>query len=317
MAYKGEVYKAICSRLRQYHINVDDHVADEAEIEAKAPLFPNTTIKLGRSVRSQIAEDTTVLGGITFRVKNFQNLWAAFRNAMRDGREAFHYHELSNRGLGEQIYKHLINFDPLHISYAATEAGMPGEKQRKAWGFREVTDLSSMLDDRKLSMSDVRPDRRFAAKFAPPVERRVDITSLHVALTPEACNIHIDNVGFVLRGPNGVAFMSPDFLQHLVNELIFQTKLRPYLGDWVTEHFSLLLPSSDNEYSRAGLGFQYKLGSLTIGASLTFGCRCFPSHKLTLEERMIPIPEGWSVGGSITGSHDILGGGPLKPPKRR
>src|SRR2546421_702228 len=114
MAHKGEVYKAICSRLRPYHIIVDEHVADESEMEAKAPLFPNTTTKLGHNIQGEIFEEPTVLGGITFRPKGFKNLLPAFRNATRNGLPPFHYHELSGRGLNKQIYKRLINFAPPH-----------------------------------------------------------------------------------------------------------------------------------------------------------------------------------------------------------
>jgi hypothetical protein len=294
--------------LQKYNICIEQHIAEESlegEIDARINV-PNPRITIGQRRPGKVVEGSTTLVGITFRPRNFQELMLAFRSARRNGSEAFHYHPLTVRSLARQIYMDLINVDPLQISYAATEAGMPGKSAQRGFGFREITDLAPMLDDRPLSMSDVRPNPRFAARFSTPAVRKIDIRSLHVALTPEACNIHIDEVGFVLRGPNNQLILSPDFLQHMVNELIFKTNLRGVLGEWVTDHFSILVPSSDNHYApTVGIGLELPKQNLSISASFSFGCRCLPAHRVTTDERIVPIPEGWSVGVGLTLKHDL------------
>jgi hypothetical protein len=48
--------------------------------------------------------------------------------------------------------------------------------------------------------------------------------SLHCAVAPDLCNVHLDNVGFRVDGYN------PDAGQHIVDELIWQDKVAPLLG---------------------------------------------------------------------------------------
>jgi len=125
-----------------------------------------------------------------------------------------------------------------------------------------------------------------------------------VALTPAACNIHIDNVGFVLRGPRSVVGLDPDFVQHLVNELLWKSLLRDWLIEkygssaaavWAVEHLSLMLPSSDTRYAPTA-GIKLDLGTAQLTAAFPMGCKCLQSERLTLEERVVPIPDGHSIG---------------------
>lgn len=312
MAARGKVFQVICSRLRELRINIESHIAEESldgTIDARLNL-PVQRIPVGMRRPGKVVEGSSTLVGITFRPKNFQQLMSAFRNASRNGTPAFHYHPLSGRSMLEQIYQNLLHADPLQISYAATQTGMPGQAEQKAWGFREIKDLVPPLDDRPLDMSSARPDRRFAARFAPPAERKIEISSLHAAITPEACNIHIDDVGFVVREPNGMVGMTPDFLQHALNELVLKTYLRGVLGEWVTDHFSFIGPSSDNGYApTVGIGLDLPKHNLQIGVTFTFGCNCLGAkQRITLDEAIVPIPGGWSVGAGITLKHDWLSG---------
>lgn len=311
MASRGRVFSEIDRRLREHSINIEGHVAEESlegTIDSRLNL-PVRHVPIGVRRPGKIVEGSSTLVGITFRPRNFRHLMTAFRSARRDGASAFHYHPLSGRTMVEQIYNHLIHADPLQISYAATKTGMPGQKELMAWGFREIKDLAPPLDDRPLSMSSVRPDRRFAARFGPPPERKIQISSLHTAITPEACNIHIDDVGFVVRDPQGTVGMSLDFLQHALNELVFKTYLRGALGEWVTDHFSVIVPSSDNAYSPAvGVALDLPRHDLQIGVTFTFGCNCLGSRqRVTLDESIVPIPGGWSLGAGLTLRHDWLG----------
>jgi hypothetical protein len=312
MPARGKVFKAIDARLQRYSIHIEAHVAEvssEGTIDARLAL-PVRSVHVGARHRGTVVEGSSTLVGITFRPKNFQQLMGLFRGARRKGLPAFHYHPLSGRSMVEQVGKALVTGDPLQISYAVTKTGMPGQKEQRAWGFREITDLVPPLDTRPLSMSSVRPDRRFAARFSPPPPaRRIEISSLHVALTPEACNIHIDEAGFVLRDPQGMVGMSPDFLQHVFNELVFKTYLRGVLGEWVTDHVSVVGPTSDNQYSPSvGVALDLPEHNLRVGVTFTFGCNCLGNkQRVTVDESIAPIPGGWSIGAGLTLRHDWLG----------
>jgi hypothetical protein len=309
---RGRVFHAIDCALRKYRIHIESHIAEdstEGTIDAGLNL-PAQHIPVGRKRPGEVVEGTTTLVGITFRPKNFQLLMAAFRDAVHDGLPVFHYHPLSGRNMGEQIYNNIIHADPLQISYAATKTGMPGHKELRAWGFREIKDLAPPLDDRPLLTPTVGADRRFGGRFAPPAERKIEIKALHAAITPEACNIHIDDAGFVVREPQGMVGMSPDFLQHVLNELVFKTYLRGALGEWVTDHFSVIVPNSDNGYMpTVGIGLDLPEHNLQIGVTFTFGCNCLGARqRITLDESIVPIPSGWSVGAGLTLRHDWLSG---------
>ena len=135
----------------------------------------------------------------------------------------------------------------LQLSYKATHG----------IGFREI--WYPHLTERPLSLADAAPNRfrskqsaRFSANFNDSVD---DHSSLHCAIAPEpdTCNIHIDEMGFVVTGPAGDIVVDPDFAQHLVNELLFKSKLDHKLPDWLIDRLSIELPNSTNDYSRVGV----------------------------------------------------------------
>lgn len=87
--------------------------------------------------------------------------------------------------------------------------------------------------------------------------RETGVPSLHVAVAPDVCSVHIDTFGFVAIGPDGKKYYNPDAIQHVFDELLLQDK---FVG-WVTRHnrtVGLLLshvhfrgPSSRNRYRLA------------------------------------------------------------------
>jgi hypothetical protein len=202
--------------------------------------------------------------------------------------------------------------DLLGLSYDQTKVGLTKATEERAWGFREIADTYNIEVGpvEAAGTMTYSGENRHIVKFgqAPAAYRRkVDITSLHVALTPAACNIHIDNVGFVLRGSRSMVGLDPDFVQHLVNELLLKTILRDWLiekyGDtstavWAVEHLSVMLPSSDMHYAPSG-GVKLDVGTTQLSVAFTMGCKCLQSEKLTLDERIVPIPEGWSIGAGL------------------
>jgi hypothetical protein len=97
--------------------------------------------------------------------------------------------------------------------------------------------------------------------------REVGVPSLHVAVSPDLCSVHIDTFGFVAIGPNGQKYYNPDAIQHILDELVLQDK---FVG-WVTKHnrslgaflgrVHFVGPSSRNRYRLAAGGrFNLKQG---------------------------------------------------------
>lgn len=238
----------------------------------------------------------STLGGISFVPKKsrIQDLWSWFRSARNEEGQPFDYHPLNPPELAHFFSAQHFSFDPLDISYAATN-GM---------GFREVRNLFR-LDDRPLIESDPdrsRFDKRFGARFGAEGtgERRMDLTSVHAALSDRRCNIHIDEDGFVLRNMSGSWGVSPDAGSHTLNELVLKSMVLPKLSPWLAAHLSLNVPSSRTGYAPAvGLSLDLPSKNLTISATFTFKCKCMSGGN-TMIEVMEQIPEGHSIGFSLT-----------------
>jgi hypothetical protein len=311
----------------RYHISIRNHLGAVEIPAATGTLDPSMggrvaglggarDFTLPGSTRSgKVIEGKTVLQGITFVPKDFQLLLDLFRSAKnKEGDAAFHYHPLKGGPGGGMAWTALkdaamlAGLDLLELSYDQTKIGMPGAVQERAWGFREIADAdNTVVGPLEQGTANYPGKDRFELKFGhrpASYARRVDITSLHVALTPSACNIHIDDVGFVLRGPRSVVGLTPDFVQHLVNELLWKSILRDALVDkygnsskavWAVDHLSLMLPSSDTRYAPT-VGAKLDLGGMQLTAAFSFDCKCLNSERLTLEERIVPISEGSSVG---------------------
>jgi hypothetical protein len=324
----GRVFTNIEDRLRErYGISIRSHIGDTVISDATGQFdpsmggaFPSLGGPRERTLpggvkRGKFLEGKTILQGITFPPSNFQLLLDLFRNASNSrGQSAFHYHPLKPAPGGGMIAnflnraEQLAYGDLLGLSYDQTTVGLTKATEQRAWGFREIADTYNVeVSPVQAAMHSYAGENRHIVKFGQTpaaYARQVDITSLHVALTPAACNIHIDNVGFVLRGPHSVVGLDPDFIQHLVNELVWKSILRDWLigkygssapSVWAVEHLSLMLPSSDNRYSPSA-GIKLDLGSAQLTAAFTMGCKCLQSEQLTLEERIVPIPDGNSIG---------------------
>ena len=323
----GPVFTEIEKRLQErYRISIREHLGEM--------LVPDVTAKFDPSMggvykglggphemtlpgkRAKFIEGKTVLIGITFPPKNFQELLEVFRSALnKRGENAFHYHPLKPSPGGGKIAtildktEQLVFLDWIGLSYDQTKVGLTKATEQRAWGFREIadsynTELGPLEHARKNTYSG---ENRHSLRFgqAPAAyARKVDITSLHVALTPAACNIHIDNVGFVLRGPRSVVGLDADFLQHIVNELVWKSILREWIvgkyGEsakalWAIDHLSLMLPSTDTRLAPMA-GVKLDLGKAQLTAAFTLDCKCLQSEQLSIDEKIVPIPDGWSLG---------------------
>jgi hypothetical protein len=82
-----------------------------------------------------------------------------------------------------------------------------------------------------------------------------DLHSLHVAVASDVVNIHVDSTGFMLRGFDGMPFMTPDFGHHTGNELVWKTYVKKalpeYLG-FITDHVSFNWANAANGYQTRG-----------------------------------------------------------------
>jgi hypothetical protein len=324
----GQVFTAIETRLMErYRIAIREHLGEVVIPEATGTIDPSMggifpslggpreKTFPGRVKPGKFLEGKTVLQGITFPPKDFQLLLDLFRGASNSqGDRAFHYHPLKPAPGGGKIAnllnkaEQLAYGDLLGLSYDQTTVGLTKATEERAWGFREIADTyNTEVGPVQAATTSYPGENRHSLKFGQrpaAYARQVDITSLHVALTPAACNIHIDDVGFVLRGPRSVVGLDPDFVQHIVNELVWKSILRDWLieryGDsssavWAVEHLSLMLPSSDTRYAPTA-GIKLDLGTAQLTAAFTMDCKCLQSERLTLEERVVPIPDGHSIG---------------------
>jgi hypothetical protein len=245
------------------------------------------------------ARDST-LKGIDFACKDLPTIKGAFDRATDYlGRTAFYYNGRYGSG---QIARELIRNAPgmLDMSFAATEG----------YGYREIRDMPLVPSLR--AFRSERPSASFNSRFGfeDEQETHFEVTSLHAALGEKKCNIHIDNVGFVLRGPKG-AFLTLDFLQHAVDELGFKEKLTPILGlaigklfrvdgeevgNWMARNVTLDLPSYRNSY-RPGIGVSVT-PTPNLKVSAKFSAKC--GYCKDAEEVPLAIPDGWSVGVGLT-----------------
>jgi hypothetical protein len=173
------------------------------------------------------------LNGIDFIVEDRDKLLCAIRNAKADNKPAF------AKGTKNDWSKHWA----LALSFLATDG----------IGFREI--YRPKIIDRPLENVNKLP---FDARLGRDIT--VDVSSLHVAvaefnsLKQTRCNIHIDNLTVTLGGLGNDVGISPTAINHIVNELLFKTKLQGKLPDWIIDAFDISLLNPDEGFLRAGIG---------------------------------------------------------------
>jgi hypothetical protein len=206
-----------------------------ARLENFRPAF-----KVERYIESGLSTGADVLHGITFvpsKSKWFDIVIALRVTKTLDGKDAF--------AEGRSPEK------PANCALDASMAHTIGK------GFREI--WWPKLSERPLSLDDL-PDRRrpkwnasSSARFGENPLNALDVSSLHFAVAPDQVNIHIDQIGFVVGGTAGEVIVDPDFAQHLVNELLWKSLATKVFPETLVDRVSIMLPSSANEYSRAGI----------------------------------------------------------------
>lgn len=84
--------------------------------------------------------------------------------------------------------------------------------------------------------------------------REAGVPSLHVAVAPHKCSVHLDTYGFVAIGPDGKAYYDPDAIQHIIDELLLHDKLFNFIAGKhprirkALGRLHLTLPRKDNAY---------------------------------------------------------------------
>lgn len=241
-------------------------------------------IKIEQFIGSDLVAGRNTLQGISFVTSNQSMLLQALRSARdNDGNKAF----VEGSKADPQHWNNQgdPNDWPLRKSFSETHG----------IGFREI--WRPHLSNRPLSLDDARPNRfrpkwdtRYSANFN---DSREDHSSLHCAVAPDICNIHIDEMGFVITGPGGDTLVDADAGQHIVNELWIKTKLEGKVPKWLVDRLSVELPNSTNNYSRIG-------GSFDIQQKRDYRIRWTMSCSV-----LAPLDCSTTV--SISGTHNIWG----------
>ncbi len=238
----------------------------------------SAALDLTKHIRDQLEVFQVTGDGVNFRAKDAKALQAAIRDAKtNDGERAF----ADPQTLEKDHW-------PLQMSMAAT----------KGAGYREIRGIA-VPPKASLSLPDLRSDfpeqqwRDFAANFGEDLT--VDLYSLHFAVSPDLCNVHLDKTGFTVRLPDGSIVLTPDMLHHIGNELLLKTNfkaLMPQRLKWVIDRISLVLPNAANGYARAG-----PRGSQIKSAMEDFG-------KMPVGRQIGAIP---GVRGVLGGAGEVVG----------
>jgi hypothetical protein len=287
LAMTSDVFRRIQTRLSAFNppILVEDHLVDDSD-ELK---------KLDAAKVKPLSIERTILGGIDFAVKDRDELIAALNVARTGDEKAF-----IKGGTSKEDWK---DHWALAISFMATDG----------IGFREP--WRQYLNDRALRISDARParlhnwqdppemDDRFSGNFGNDI--KLDFSALHAAVArfgtlknPRTmCNIHVDETGIAMAAADGDVVITLSALPHLLNELLFKTKLEGKLPDWFIDRFNLNILSPGMNYSKVGVSFDLAKGK-------NFRWTISGSWGLAGNGRF-----EWTGTTSLSGRHDIGGGG--------
>lgn len=231
-ARSSPVFKAIYKRMEGLGVDLDNHIG--AHLEA------------GRSV----------LDGINFEAVDHKRLLDALTGLKYPGGDSVFF-----RGS-----KSARGHFPGNLSFLATDG----------IGFRQI--WQTYPQERPLVAPDPRtPDPRAGPAMDPAGSGRFgdnqnlpDLTSVHCAVAKRLCNVHIDQMGFMVRDARGNVIVDPDALRHIFVELLWKTNLQGKLPFWMLDHVNFVIPSSPNEYKRLGISLDVaQFGPVTIALNGT------------------------------------------------
>jgi hypothetical protein len=135
---------------------------------------------------------------------------------------------------------------PLKVSMLATDGV----------GFREVgrAFLAEPIKvDSRQPWQTPKMDLGFGSQFG-TTTIKLDISSLHWAVSSGICNVHVDRSGFTMQIGDELA-VGPDAIQHIIDELLLKDKLLHALPkSWrpVIRRITFIYPSTANGFSKWG-----------------------------------------------------------------
>lgn len=158
-----------------------------------------------------------------------------------------------------------------HWAMSASLQATRGLGFREPWRYT-LTDHGMRLQDARPKLRDTpEMDDGFAGHFG--LGNKVDLSALHVSVAFgkwTECNIHIDETGVAMAGPNGDVSITLNAVPHLFNELIFKTFGGEKLPTWFIDRVNLRVLSPEMGYGKIGLSADILKGEsykLTISAS--------------------------------------------------
>jgi hypothetical protein len=199
--------------------------------------------KEGKTEFSSLESHESTLDGINFKAENPTLLADAFECA----RDKWGASALTS-----------MKEDPGHWALKASFGKTIGTGFRETW--REVPYDPPTTVPAESGKSDNLFKMRFGTAGNP-----IRFTALHCAVHEIGgqCNIHIDESGFVLGLPSGIA-LTPDLYDHILNELKWKTDFRDWLSGLMPNHTASLIvkeairrigfqfPNASNGYADLG-----------------------------------------------------------------
>jgi hypothetical protein len=226
-----KTYRAIAARLAALHppVFIERHIAQSEQ--------------QGKTGFSTLEAHESTLDGINFKAENPKLLAEAFNRATDQW--------------GEPALASMKE-NPDHWALKASFGKTIGTGWREVW--REALYDSPAA----VPAEPGRADNLFRMRFG-TVGTPVRFTALHCAVHEIGgqCNVHIDESGFVLELPNGIA-LTPNLYDHIMNELKWKTDFRDWLSGLmpnetaarivkeVVRRVSFNFPNASNGYADLG-----------------------------------------------------------------
>ncbi len=192
-----KTYGAIAARLAAFHppVFIDRHIAQSEQ--------------RGKTGFSTLETHESTLDGINFRADDPKLLAAAF-------------HRATDKSGAPALAS--MKENPSHWALKASFAKTIGT------GWREVWREAPYYPPAAAPATPGKPDNLFRMRFG-TAGSPIRFTALHCAVQEIGgqCNVHIDESGFVLGLPKGIA-LTPDLYDHIINELKWKTDFRDWLS---------------------------------------------------------------------------------------
>jgi hypothetical protein len=206
-------------------------------------------LDLDDHIGSNLEAGRLILDGLNFVAVNHNHLLTALTDLKYPGGDkVFFRGSKSGRG-------HFVG----NLSFLATDG----------IGFRQIwqTFAAERPTAAPSSRNDPAMDKKFSSHFGDS-PNLPDLTSVHWAVSKRMCNVHIDEMGFVVSDAKGNVIVDPDALRHIFVELLWKTDLQGKLPFWALDRINFNIPSSPLDFSRVGVSVDVaEFGSLKIALS--------------------------------------------------